>query len=206
MGKMAWRLAVAVRVALVATVLVGLPVVASGGLPGSEPRVGKAPAAIVIDGIQFALRRGPNDTPQDVGTRFRFGPRQLWGFVDYGAGKKGDKLRWILRFGSTEVAFADLVLDKDRGRLALSLERRDHDYLMVGRFELIIVVNDNEAQRASFEIVDDSDGDHHDNSNRNGNSNNNNNGNANNNNNGNNNGNSNDNTNRNINGNGNDNN
>ena len=78
--------------------------------PGDAARpildVAAGPAQYNLSGIEFALQRGDNATPINPSTRFAFGPRKMWAFFSYSNANPGDRLKWVLRFAGTDVAWA----------------------------------------------------------------------------------------------------
>ena len=119
--------------------------------------VAAAPAEYTLSDIEFALERGDNATPVDPSTRFAFGPRTVWAFFSYSNAQPGDRLRWVLRFAGTDVAWGEEVLDQRSGRMELELRRADGDYLMIGTFTLTLDAQGSgsgDVRSASFDIYD----------------------------------------------------
>lgn len=139
--------------------------------------VGAAPAEISVANIQFSLQRGDNNQPVAPDTRFLFGPRKIWAFWTWDNSKGNGRVKYLLRFGESDVAWGEIPTDQKDGRMELELERLDGDYFNIGLYRLYLDAYDNSSgdiKSATFEIYDNSgrDGD-------NGNSNNNSNGNSN---------------------------
>jgi hypothetical protein len=188
-----------VRYALLLVLIALVAPSAAGALASSTPSgrlgiraVGQAPAQISVSRIEFALQKGDNATPIGPSTRFAFGPRQIWAFWAWDNARTGSRVNYVLRFGDTDVIWGTLSTDGRSGRMEVPLERLDGDYLMIGRYRLILDASGEEAGNilnAEFEIYDNSSGSDNGNHNNNdnGNGNNNDNGDSNNNNNGNNN-------------------
>jgi hypothetical protein len=138
--------------------------------------VSSAPADFNVSGIEFALDKGPNATPVNPSNRFAFGPRRIWAFWGWDNAKAGQTVKYVLRFGETDVAWGELTTDDRNGRMEIDLERVDGDYLMIGTFRLYVdpVGGDSGATRiGEFTIYDPSHGENG-NSNNNGNNNDNN--------------------------------
>ena len=144
------------------------------GVPKSQAVrvVASAPADFNVSGIEFALDKGANATPINPSTRFPFGARRVWAFWAWDNAKSGQTVKYVLRFGQTDVAWGELQTDSKDGRMEVDLQRVDGDYLMVGTFRLYLdpVGGDSGATRtAEFVIYDPDAG--HDNGNNNGNGN-----------------------------------
>ena len=155
-----------VRIASLLTViaLVGPSAVgafASGGTPEKLGfrAVGAAPAQISVANIQFSLERGDNNQPVAPATRFHFGPRKIWAFWTWDNAKGNGRVKYVLRFGNSDVAWGELPTDQKNGRMEVELERLDGDYFNIGTYRLYLDGYDNstgDVQQATFEIYDDS--------------------------------------------------
>ena len=164
---------VLIVVALVGPGAVGA--VASGGATGALGfrTVGEAPSEISVANIQFALQRGDNNQPVAPDTRFKFGTRKVWAFWSWDNSRGTGHVKYVLRFGNSDVAWGEILADGRDGRMEIELERLDGDYLNTGMYRLHLDAYDNAAgdiKQATFEIYDDSV--HHDNGNHNSNDNN----------------------------------
>ena len=169
-----------VRIALLLLVIALVGPSAAGALAtssGSEPlgfrSVGAAPAEISVANIQFSLQRGDNNQPIAPDTRFRFGVRKVWAFWTWDGARSGGRVKYVLRFGDSDVAWGEIPTDDRNGRMEVELERLDGDYLNIGLYRLYLDAFDNttrDVRQATFEIFDDSV--HHDNGNSNHNDNN----------------------------------
>jgi hypothetical protein len=147
---------------------------AMSSAPGSLSfrSVGAAPAEIGVANIQFSLQRGDNNQPIAPDTRFRFGVRKIWAFWSWDDARQGGRVKYVLRFGDSDVAWGEIPTDGRNGRMEVELERLDGDYLNIGLYRLYLDAYDNnsgDVRQATFEIFDDSV--HHDNGNNNNNSN-----------------------------------
>jgi hypothetical protein len=123
----------------------------------SARSISAGPANYNLSGIEFALQRGDNATPINPSTRFAFGPRKMWAFFSYSNANPGDRLKWVLRFRGTDVAWGEQTLDLRSGRLELEMERADGDYLMIGTFTLTLDAQGRgtgDVRSTSFDIYD----------------------------------------------------
>jgi hypothetical protein len=102
------------------------------GLPDTIGDLRAAPSQARVDSISFSLRQGGAEDP-----RFRFGPRGVWASINY-SDAQGQTLQWVLRFGPVDVSFGNIVPSQQSGRAEVLLERMDRDFLMVGRFDLVV--------------------------------------------------------------------
>jgi hypothetical protein len=145
--------------------------------------VGAAPAEINVAGIQFSLQKGDNATPIAPDTRFRYGTRKVWAFWTWDNAKKGASVRYVLRFGQSDVAWGEIPTDDKSGRMEIDLERLDGFPFDIGGYRLYLDAvggDSSDLRSASFEIYDDDIGNDNGNSNNNNSNNNNGNNNSNN--------------------------
>jgi len=122
-----------------------------------------APADLIVGPIQFARDRD-QDLPVNPGDHFRFGPKRIFAFFDYRDADRNERLRWVFRHldTDTDVNFGDVELRDRDGHVVGTLERQDHDFLMLGRFALIIrTESGRELQRGEFEITEAHENDNH---------------------------------------------
>lgn len=170
---------VRITLLLLVIALVG-PSAAGVFASGSAPEalgfraVGAAPAEISVANIQFSLQRGDNNQPVAPDTRFRFGVRKVWAFWSWDNAKGVGRVKYVLRFGDSDVAWGEIPTDDKNGRMEIELERLDGDYLNIGLYRLYLDAYDNAAgdvRQATFEVFDDRVTTDNGNSNRNNNSN-----------------------------------
>jgi hypothetical protein len=172
-------------VALVGPGTVG--VMASGGAASrlTFRPAGGAPINFSVGAIEFSLEKGDNATPINPNTRFAFGTRRVWAFWPWDDAKNSSRVNYVLRFGSTDVAWGTIETDAKSGRMEAALERLDGLPLDLGLYRLYLDASGGDSgnvREATFEIYD-PDAGNHDNGNNNNNNNSNNNSNNNNNNN-----------------------
>jgi hypothetical protein len=121
--------------------------------------VGAAPAEINVANIQFALQKGDNATPIAPDTRFQYGTRKVWAFWSWGDAKKGGKVKYVLRFGNSDVAWGEIPSDERTGRMEIDLERMDGFPFDIGGYRLYLDATEDsgsgDVRSATFEIYDD---------------------------------------------------
>lgn len=139
--------------------------------------VSAAPAQINVSGIEFSLQKGDNAHPINPSTRFAFGVRKIWAFWAWDDAKNGDKVNYVLRQGSTDIAWGTIMSDGKDGRMEVELERLDGNYLGLGLYRLHLDASGGTSgavRSAEFEIFDPDDNGNSNNNNGNSNNNNNN--------------------------------
>jgi len=126
------------------------------GVPKSHSvrAVAAAPADVNVSGIEFALDKRANATPVNASTRFPFGARRVWAFWAWDNARSGENVHYILRFGQTDVTWGDIKADGRDGRMEVDLARADGDFLMLGRFQLIVQPAGGDTRTAEFVIYD----------------------------------------------------
>lgn len=124
-----------------------------------------------VSGIEFSLLHGDNARPVNPSNRFAYGARKIWAFWAWDDAKSGSRVNYVLRFGTTDVAWGTLGTDARNGRMEVELERLDGLPFDLGFYRLYLDASGSDSGNvlsAPFEIYDPDAGRHdHDNGNGN---------------------------------------